>query len=164
MEFVCLSCRERWNAASNTNTAQWLQQQTENARNVVNKYMGKDLTDALVAGSALVAMADGVIDPSEREKLIEYFRTSQEMRGINIRDVDSRFTEYVQRIKNDPMLGKAEALRAVGKVANKPEAARLVARLCCAIGFADGEFSSVEKNVVSEICREVHLDPGEFIY
>nr|WP_088186189.1 TerD family protein [Desulfosporosinus sp. FKA] len=164
MEFACLSCRERWNAASNTNTAQWLQQQTENAKNVVNKYMGKDLTDALVAGSALVAMADGVIDPSEREKLIDYFRTSQEMRGINIRDVDSRFTEFVQKIKNDPMLGKAEALRAVGKVAHKPEAARLVVRLCCAIGFADGEFSPVEKNVVSEICREVHLDPREFIY
>ncbi|AFM41300.1 putative stress response protein, TerZ- and CABP1 [Desulfosporosinus acidiphilus SJ4] len=164
MEFVCLSCRERWDAASNNNTAQWLQQQTETARNVVNKYMGKDLTDALVAGSALVAAADGVIEPSEREKLIDYFRTSPEMRGINIREVDSRFNDYVQRIRNDRMLGKAEALRAIGKVATKPDAARLVVRLCCAIGFADGEFSAVEKDVVVEICREVRLDPGEFIY
>ena len=164
MEFACLSCRERWNSASNRNTAQWLQQQTESARNVVNKYMGKDLTEGLVAGSALVAMADGIIEPSEREKLIEYFRTSQEMRGININEVDSRFNYYVQRIQSDRMLGQAEALRAIGRLASKPEVARLVVRLCCAIGFADGEFAPAEKKMVEEICREVHMDPKEFIF
>ncbi|HBV89327.1 MAG TPA: tellurium resistance protein TerD [Desulfosporosinus sp.] len=164
MEFVCLSCKERWNSGSNTNTAEWLQRQTENARNIVNKYMGKDLTEALVAGSALVALADGVIETSEREKLIDYFRTSQEMRGINIHEVDSRFNYFVQRIQSDRMLGKAEALRTIGKLASKPDAARLVVRLCCAIGFADGEFAPVEKQVVEEICREVRLDPREFIF
>ncbi len=164
MEFVCLSCKERWNSGSNKNTAEWLQKQTESARNIVNKYMGKDLTEALVAGSALVAIADGVIEPSEREKLIDYFRTSQEMRGININEVDSRFNYFVQRIQSDRMLGKAEALRTIGKLSSKPEAARLVVRLCCAIGFADGEFAPVEKQVVEEICREVHLDPREFIF
>ncbi|WP_366557017.1 TerB family tellurite resistance protein [Desulfosporosinus sp. BICA1-9] len=164
VEFVCLSCKERWNSGSNTNTAEWLQKQAENARGVVNKYMGKDLTEALVAGSALVAIADGFIDPSEREKLIDYFRTSQEMKGININEVDSRFNYFVQRIQNDRMLGKAEALRTIGKLASKPEAARLVVRLCCAIGFADGEFAPVEKQTVEEICREVHLDPREFIF
>ena len=163
IEFVCLSCKTRWNAASNTNTAEWLKKQSESARSLVSKYMGKDLTEALVAGSALVAMADGVIDPSERQKLIDYFRTSQEMKGININEVDSRFNYFVQRIQSDQMMGKAEALRAIGKVANKPDAARLIIRLCCAIGFADGEFAPVEKKVVEEICREVHLDPKEFI-
>jgi len=164
MEFVCLSCKERWSAASNTNTAQWLQKQTESARNVVSKYMGKDLTEALVAGSALVAMADGILDPSEREKLIDYFRASQEMRGININEVDSRFNYFVHRIRSDQMMGKAEALRAIGKLASKPDAARLVVRLCCAIGFADGEFAPVEKKVVEEISHEVNLDPREFIF
>lgn len=164
MEFACLSCKERWSATGNINTTQWLQKQTESARNVVNKYMGKDLTEALVAGSALVAMADGVIEPSEREKLIDYFRTSQEMRGININEVDSRFNYYIQRIQSDPMMGKAEALRAIGKLAGKPDAARLVVRLCCAIGFADGEFSPVEKQITEEISREVNLDPREFIF
>jgi len=164
MEFVCLGCKERWSAAGNTNTTQWLQRQTESARSVVSKYMGKDLTEALVAGSALVATADGIIDPSEREKLIEYFRTSQEMRGININEVDSRFHYFVQRIQNDQLMGKAEALRAIGKLASKPDAARLVVRLCCAIGFADGEFAPVEKRIVEEISREVNLDPREFIF
>jgi len=164
VEFACLSCKERWSTASNTNAAQWLQTQTENARNVVSKYMGKDLTEALVAGSALVAMADGIIEPSEKEKLIDYFRTSQEMRGININEVETRFNYFVQRIQSDLMMGKAEALRAVGKLASKPDAARLVVRLCCAIGFADGEFSPVEKKIVEAISREVNLDPREFIF
>ena len=163
MEFACMSCRERWSAASNTNTSEWLKQQADNARNVVNKYMGKDLTEALVAGSALVSTADGIIQPSEKDKLLEYFRTSQEMRGINSNEVTSRFNYYVQRIQTDPSMGKAEALRAIGKLASKPDAARLVVRLCSAIGFADGEFVPKEKQMVVEICREVNMDPREFL-
>ncbi len=163
MEFACMSCRERWSAASNTNTTEWLKQQADNARNIVTKYMGKDLTEALVAGSALVSMADGIIQPSEKDKLLDYFRTSQEMRGINSNEVASRFNYFVQRIQADSSMGKAEALRAIGKLAPKPDAARLVVRLCCAIGYADGEFVTKEKQVVEEICREVNLDPREFL-
>lgn len=164
MEFACRGCGERWSGANNTNAAQWMQRQTESAKNVVNKYMGQDLTEALVAGGALVSMADGVLDPAEQTKLIQYFQTSQEMKGVNINDVTSRFNYYVQRFRSDFMMGKAEALRAIGKLGRKPEAARLVVRFCCAIGYADGEFAPVEKQIVEEICREVFLDPREFIY
>ncbi len=164
MEFACRSCGDRWSGANNTNASQWMQKQTESARNVVNKYMGQDLTEALVAGGALVSMADGVLDPSEQNKLIQYFQTSQEMKGININEVTSRFDYFVQRLQFDFMMGKAEALRAIGKLASKPEAARLVVRFCCAIGYADGEFAPVEKQIVEEICREVYLDPREFVY
>ena len=163
MEFACLSCRERWSAAGNSNTTEWLKQQADNARNIVTKYMGKDLTEALVAGSALVSMADGIIQPSEKDKLLEYFRTSQEMRGINSNEVVSRFNYFVQRIQADSSMGKAEALRAIGKLAPKPDAARLVVRLCCAIGYADGEFVLKEKQIVEEICREVNMNPREFL-
>ncbi len=164
MEFACRSCGERWTGANNYNAAQWMQRQTESARNVVNKYKGQDLTEALVAGGALVSMADGVLDPAEQSKLIQYFQTSQEMRGVNITEVTSRFNYYVQRLRSDFIMGKAEALRAVGKLTRKPEASRLVIRFCCAIAYADGEFAPVEKQIVEEICREVSLDPREFIY
>lgn len=163
LEFLCLDCNQRWNASNNSNTAQWLQTQATNAKNIINRYMGADLTEALVAGSALVAMADGVIEPSERERLIHYFRTSEEMKGMDINQVLSRFQYYTQRLQFDLMMGKAEALRAIGKMRQKPDAARLVVRLCCAIGFADGEFSDIEKRVVHEICQELYLNPAEFI-
>ncbi|MFZ5968011.1 MAG: TerD family protein [Bacillota bacterium] len=163
LEFLCLDCSQRWNAANNANTAQWLQTQANNAKNIVNRYMGADLMEALVAGSALVAMADGVIEPSERDRLINYFRTSEEMKGMDINTVLSRFQHYTQRLQFDAVMGKAEALKVIGKLRAKPDAARLVVRLCCAIGFADGEFSDIEKRIVHEICQEVHLNPAEFI-
>ncbi|WP_243116665.1 tellurite resistance TerB family protein [Marinisporobacter balticus] len=119
--------------------------------------------EALVAGSALVAIADGVIDSSERERLINYFSTSDEMKGIDINTVLSRFQYYTNRLQSDFMLGKAEGLRAIGKMRSKPDAARLIVRLCCAIGFADGEFSPVEKRIVHEICQELLLNPAEFV-
>ncbi|TCO71841.1 tellurium resistance protein TerD [Marinisporobacter balticus] len=163
LEFLCLDCKDRWNGSSNTNTSQWLQTQANNAKAVVNRYKGADLMEALVAGSALVAIADGVIDSSERERLINYFSTSDEMKGIDINTVLSRFQYYTNRLQSDFMLGKAEGLRAIGKMRSKPDAARLIVRLCCAIGFADGEFSPVEKRIVHEICQELLLNPAEFV-
>lgn len=163
LEFLCLDCKQRWNGSNNSTTAQWLQTQANNAKSVVNRYKGADLMEALVAGSSLVAMADGIIEPSEKNRLINYFSTSDEMKDIDINKVISRFQYYTSRLQSDFLMGKAEALKAIGKMKTKPDAARLIVRLCCAIGFADGEFSDVEKRIVHEICRELSLNPSEFM-
>lgn len=163
IEFLCISCNKRWSAANNANSAQWLRDQSNNAKNLVNRYLDNDFVESLVAGSALVAMADGVIEYSERERLINYFRTSEEMKHIDINMVLSKFDYYTQRLKSDFIIGKAELLRVIVKMRAKPDAARFIVRLCCAIGSADGEFSNIEKQVVNEICRELNLNMSEFI-
>lgn len=163
IEFLCINCNKRWSASNNANSAQWLREQSNNAKNMVNRYLDNDFIEALVAGSALVAMADGVIEYSERERLINYFKTSEEMKHIDINIVLSKFEYYTQKLQRDFMMGKAELLRVIVKMRTKPDAARFIVRLCCAIGFADEEFSNIEKQVVSEICRELKLNISEFI-
>jgi tellurium resistance protein TerD len=163
MEFACMNCNRRWSPDSNQNYLQWFEEQRRKTQGILSKYMGQDLLEAIVAGSALVAMADGHVDESEREKVISYFRNSEELRVFEITQVSSRFNHFVQQIQRDPMIGRAEALRVVGKMRPKPEAARLLVRICCAIGYADGEFSDVEKHVVADICRELNLSLSEFI-
>nr|CAA52878.1 unnamed protein product [Clostridium acetobutylicum]prf//2023175A methyl methane sulfonate/mytomycin C/UV resistance protein [Clostridium acetobutylicum] len=93
-------------ASNNTNSAQWLREQSNNAKNIVNRYLDNDFAEALVAGSALVAMADGVIEYSERERLINYFKTSQEMKHIDTNMVLSKFDCYTQKLQRDFMMGK----------------------------------------------------------
>lgn len=163
IEFGCRSCGRKWVPNDNAKTAEWIKQQARQARDAVTRYMGQDLMDALVAGCALVSLADGVIDPEEKAKMLDYFRNSEEMRSMDIYKVENRFNYYVQRLQSDFMLGKVEALRAIGKIHQKPDAARLLVRLCCAIGYADGEFSHTEKQIVDEICRELSLNPNEFV-
>ncbi|AGX41670.1 TerD family protein [Clostridium saccharobutylicum] len=164
IEFLCINCNKRWSASNNINSAQWLREQSNNAKNIVNRYLDNDFVEALVAGSALVAMADGVIEYSERERLINYFKTSQEMKHIDTNMVLSKFDCYTQKLQRDFMMGKAELLRIIAKMRTKLDAARFVVRLCCTIGLADGEFSNIEKQVIGEICKELNLNTSEFVY
>ncbi|MBF0101788.1 MAG: tellurite resistance TerB family protein [Desulfobacterales bacterium] len=50
----------------------------------------------------------------------------------------------------------------VGTIEKKPEEAKLMVRVCCAIGAADGNFDDTEKQIVRDICAELGLNPKDF--
>lgn len=162
LKFTCNSCGSTW-SPSQTDYAEWANTQKRRAQELFNRYKSQDVLDAVVAGCALVAMADGYLDASERQKLLDFVHQSDELRVFDTNKVIQRFNYFVSRIEMDRMLGNAEAYRALGKIRNKPEIARLVARYCIAIGYADGNFDNYEKQTVADICRELGLNPAEFL-
>ncbi|WJQ81563.1 tellurite resistance TerB family protein [Brevibacillus brevis] len=118
--------------------------------------------DAVVAGCALVAAADGHIESSEKQKMASYINRSEELKVFDMNDVISRFNHFVSGFEFDHGVGKMEALKAIGKLKNNPEAARILIGVCCAIGAADGDFDEKEKIIVREICQTVNLNPADF--
>ena len=54
-----------------------------------------------------------------------------------------------------------KALKAVAKVAGDPPAARLLIKVCVAIGKSDEDFSEEEKAVIGELCGAVGLECEE---
>ncbi|WP_027416118.1 TerD family protein [Aneurinibacillus terranovensis] len=162
LEFSCTRCGNKWSTET-TDYMKWVNEQKQRAKEMLNRYKGQDLLDSVVAGCAVVAAADGTVSQAEKQKMIDFIQQSEELRVFDINQVISRFNHFTGNFQSDPMLAKAEALRAVGKMKGKPEAARLIVRLCCAIGMADGNFDPQEKQAVSEICRELYLNPAEFL-
>ncbi|OLS36859.1 TerD family protein [Bacillus sp. MRMR6] len=162
LKFTCNSCGNAW-SPNQTDYAEWANQQKRKAQELFNRYKSQDVLEAVVAACALVSMADGYIDASERQKMIEFVHSSEELRVFDSNKVIQRFNYFVSRIEMDRMIGRAEAFRALGKIRSKPEIARLVARYCIAIGYADGNFDHSEMQMVSDICRELGLNPGEFL-
>ncbi|SFB13386.1 MULTISPECIES: TerD family protein [unclassified Bacillus (in: firmicutes)] len=162
LKFSCNSCGNGW-SPNQTDYMEWANQQKRRAMELFNRYKSQDVLDAVVAACALVGMADGRLDPAERQKMLEFVNQSEELRVFDTNKVIQQFNHFVQRIEYDFILGRAEAFRALGKVRSKPEIARLVARFCIAIGFADGHFDKNEQQMVSEICRELGLNPAEFL-
>jgi stress response protein SCP2/tellurite resistance protein len=162
LKFTCNNCNNSW-SPSQTDYMEWAKQQKNKAKDLFNKYKSQDVLDAVVAACALVGMADGRLDPAERQKMLEFVNQSEELRVFDTNKVIQQFNHFVSRIEYDFIIGRAEAFRALGKVRSKPEIARLVARYCIAIGYADGNFDPNEKQMVSEICRELGLDPNEFL-
>ncbi|MFP7296437.1 TerD family protein [Neobacillus niacini] len=162
LKFTCNSCGNSW-SPNQTDITEWANQSKRKAQELFNRYKSQDVLEAVVAACALVSMADGYLDAAERQKMIEFVNSSEELRVFDSNKVIQRFNYFVSRIEADRMIGRAEAFRALGKIRSKPEIARLVARYCIAIGYADGNFDHNEMQMVSDICRELGLNPGEFL-
>lgn len=162
LKFNCNSCGNSW-SPSQIDYAEWANTQKRKAQDLFHRYKSQDVLDAVVAACALVAMADGYLDATERQKMIEFVHQSEELRVFDTTKVIQKFNLFISRMENDPMMGRAEAFRALGKIRTKPEIARLVARYCIAIGYADGNFDQNEKQMVADICRELGLSPAEFL-
>lgn len=162
LKFTCNSCGNNW-SPNQTDITEWANQSKRKAQELFNRYKSQDVLEAVVAACALVSMADGYLDATERQKMIEFVNSSEELRVFDSNKVIQRFNYFVSRIEADRMIGRAEAFRALGKIRSKPEIARLVARYCIAIGYADGNFDHNEMQMVSDICRELGLNPGEFL-
>ena len=162
LKFTCNSCGHSW-SPSETDFSDWAVQQKRNAKDLFMRFKSQDVLDAVVASCALVALADGQLDPSERQKMTEFVTQSEELRVFDTNKVLSQFNIFVQKIERDHILGRAEAFKALSRIRTKPEIARLVARYCVAIGYADGHFDPQEQHTVREICQELGLNPAEFL-
>ncbi|NQX64201.1 tellurite resistance TerB family protein [Paenibacillus qinlingensis] len=140
----------------------WLQNSKQGLTEQVKKFKNKDFMDAVVAGCAIVAAADGTIDSNEKQKMAGYMSRSEELKVFDMSDVIARFNHYVGNLEFDAMIGKQEALKSIAKFKGKPEIGRVIVGVCSAIGAADGDFDDKEKAAVRDICNSLGLNPSEF--
>lgn len=128
----------------------------------VFKFKSKDFLHAALAGSALVIMADGVIDANEKSKMMGFIQNNEALSVYDASEVLKVWKEYVETMEFDKDIGRAKALGAIGKVKDKEDQARLVMRMVIAIGAADGNFDAEEKRVAAVVAKEMGLDPADF--
>ncbi|WP_041794016.1 tellurite resistance TerB family protein [Pararhodospirillum photometricum] len=143
----------------------WLKRNVTEARDTMNaeitKFKSKDFLEAVVAGCVLVAYADGNITPEEKQKMMGYMKTSDQLKFFEQGDIIKLFQSYVEKFDFDPTIGTGEVMQVIGKFKGKPQA-QLIVRVCCAIGAADGDFSAPEQAVVRRMCSELGLTPSDF--
>jgi len=143
----------------------WLKQNTSAARerltNEVTKFKNREFMEAVVAGCAIVAAADGSISSEEKRKMVGFMESSDELKVFDMSAVIKAFKDTVGKFEFDQKVGEAEAMRSIAKVKGKG-AEKVLVQVCCAIGAADGDFDDDEKAAVKRICGELDLDPGEF--
>ncbi|TDC67474.1 Tellurite resistance TerB [Actinomadura sp. GC306] len=118
--------------------------------------------DASMAMCALVAAADGSVDPSERQRTAALIASNEVLQNFQADDLQRRFNGYVDKLTADFAFGKVSVLQDIGKVKKKPAEARAVIQIGIIIGGADGNFDDSEKAVVREACHAVGLPPAEF--
>lgn len=128
----------------------------------VGKFKNKEFMEAVVAGCALVAAADGEINSAEKLKMTGYIKNSDELKVFDMDTVIVSFNKHCSKFEFDQSIGRAEALSVVGKIRKKSDQSRLLVRVCMAIGASDGDFDKQEVAVCKMICSELGLDPVDF--
>lgn len=118
--------------------------------------------DASMAMCALVAAADGSVDPVERQRVAALIGANDVLQNFPAADLQRRFEEYVNKLTADFAIGKVSILQEIGKVQKKPTEGRAVIQIGIVIGGADGVFDKSEQAVVREACFAVGLNPAEF--
>jgi len=126
------------------------------------KFKNKEFLEAAMAGSALIAMADGKISSEEKQKMIKFIENHDALSIFTTSDVIKAFQDFVGQIEFDKDIGEAKAFLAIGKMKSNNEAGRLLVRMIIAIASSDGNFDAQEQVVAVKIAKELALNAAEF--
>jgi len=121
----------------------------------------EELFKAVVAGCALVAYADGRFSPAEKSRMLDLIGKTKEIDAFDTGDALNEFDRISELYYFDYVDGEAHAMRHLVRLRGRQDAARVVAKSCIVIGFADGEFNQDERGALRRICRLMDLDPSE---
>ncbi|MDD1605686.1 MAG: tellurite resistance TerB family protein [Methylococcaceae bacterium] len=126
------------------------------------KFKNKDFLNAAMAGSALIAMADGTISSEEKQKMIKFIEHNDALSVFTTKDVITAFKDFVDQIEFDKDIGESKAYQALAKMKSNTDAARLLIRMIISIASSDGNFDADEKRIAVKIAKELGLNPAEF--
>jgi tellurite resistance protein TerB len=126
------------------------------------KFKNKDFLNAAMAGSALIAMADGSITATEKQKMIKFIENNDALSVFTTSDVIKAFQDFVGQLEFDQDIGEAKAYQALGKMKSNTEASRLLVRMIISIASSDGVFDFSEKKIAVKIAKELGVNPAEF--
>ncbi|MFJ5775296.1 tellurite resistance TerB family protein [Streptomyces sp. NPDC093094] len=118
--------------------------------------------DASMAVCALVAAADGHVDPTERQHVESLILNNDVLANFPPDQLRQRFNQHVDQLSFDFPQGKRAALQEIAKAAKKPTEARAVVQTGFVVAGADGYVAPAEEQVLREACAALGLSPQEF--
>jgi tellurite resistance protein TerB len=118
--------------------------------------------DAVVAGCAMVAHADGWVTPDERARMVERMRTSPTIAFFGTDEVLVQFEALHRRFERDLDDGEATAEVAISRLRGQPGPSRALIETACAVAEADGGFDAEERDVILRLCALLDVDPALF--
>ncbi|MFD3851279.1 tellurite resistance TerB family protein [Streptomyces microflavus] len=118
--------------------------------------------DASMAMCALVAAADGSVDPAERHHVETLILQNDVLQNFPAEQLRQRFSKHVDQMMFNFQQGKTEAMQEIAKAAKKPVEAKAVVQTGFVIAGADGYIAPAEAQVLREACMALGVSPQEF--
>jgi len=128
----------------------------------LERFRNRHFLEACMAASALVAMADGEVNFSELATIDQVLETVQQLRIYDPHTAVNIYRDYIDHLREDEKEARRQAFQAVERLAGDEDGARLVIRVCVAIGKADDDFNAPEKEMILDLCATLAIPPTEF--
>lgn len=118
------------------------------------KIENRDLLEAIVGGSLLIAAADGEIEKEETLRIERLLRNNDNLKhfGSEIPKLIARFSETLDA---DFTLGRSKIMREIRDISGRDNDVEDVMLNMLAVAKADGEVEPQERKVFEEIAREL---------
>jgi tellurite resistance protein TerB len=144
----------------------WLKDNIDSAKKAVqaevSRYKNREFMEAVIAACTKIAYSDGIVDPKEKQKMMQFFQHCEELQVFKTDEVIEAYTKISAKFDFDLDIGNMEAMKTISKLRSKPDAARTLVRLSLIIANADGKFDASEQAAARDICKELNLDPADF--
>ncbi len=113
-----------------------------------------DFLKALCGAFAVVAVADGRLDPRESERFLQMLREHLDiLPRLDLDHVERRFRELTDALLTDPVGGRQHALEDIARIRGQVEQREMVQSAARLAVIADGRIDPSETRVLEEISR-----------
>lgn len=129
----------------------------------LQRHRNRPFLRAAMAACATVAMASGGVSLRQRMRVDQVMETLDALKVFDPHEGVDLFNEFVDAIRKDSAWGRARVLEAVDEeVAEEPEKARLLIRICAAVSERNGDIQEPERREIQLLCSRYELEPAEF--
>ncbi len=128
----------------------------------VGRFKNKKFMQGTVAVCARIAVSSDGVSAEEKQKMIGFLRSSEELKVFDTTEVIEFFNKLVTSFDFDMEIGKGETMKHILALKDQPEAAQLALRVGIAVAKSDGNFDKDEQQAVREIATALGFAPSEF--
>lgn len=141
---------------------------------LLNKFFGKaeaaanrvagrsDLLEAMCAGAALAAAADGSISDDEIGTALEVVSNNDTLsKAFGPGEIDAAMNKQIKRA-NGGFSGKAALWKEIGDVARNPDDAEAVYLIVLDVVHGDGTVDPKEQVVLDKLAKTLNIDQAKY--
>tara|TARA_Y100001936_G_scaffold253702_1_gene320194 strand:- start:303 stop:755 length:453 start_codon:yes stop_codon:yes gene_type:complete len=111
---------------------------------------------------ALIATADGEVDPLETAKYFEVIKGVEALQSVPPENIESAYKAAIDNIKANEETGTEIALEAVSLAKGNDDNVELILSTCQAAIVADARLRDTEDKIMQRICTALGVNPDDF--
>lgn len=131
------------------------------AKAEIKKFEKRDLMEAVVGGSLLVAFADGTCEEVELKTVDSLLRTDKALEGFG-HELTDTINRYTERLKAGYPVARLEILREIEQVKDDRQEAESVLVTMMTIAASDGKIEPAEQKELDTVADRLGLRLADY--